>query len=182
MASSTNSWSRAIKSLHWLIALFILCAWGSVELHEFYERDDPMRSWWMVLHFSLGFSVLLLALLRLYWRATHGRPALYGSKWQKPISLLVQSLMYIIMLGMPLSGLAMRQFGGRDTPLFWVFDLPAFVSKNIDLAKQLGFIHKELLWNALLVLLVLHIGGALWHHLVIKDNTLRQMLPFGRPR
>lgn len=180
MTSTATSWSHSIKSLHWLIAFFILFAWGSVELHEFYERGDPMRGWWMVLHFSLGFSVLLLGLLRLYWRATHGRPTLYGSKFQKPVSLLVQSLMYIIILGMPLTGLLMRQFAGRDTTLFWLFELPAFVTKNTDLAKQFAFMHKEFLWNALLILLVLHIGGALWHHFVSKDNTLRQMLPFGK--
>ncbi|WP_043318811.1 cytochrome b [Microbulbifer sp. HZ11] len=182
MASTPNSWSKALKTLHWLIAFFILFAWASVELHEFYEKGDPMRGWWMVVHFSLGFSVLFLGLFRLYWRATHGRPTLYGSGLQKPVSLLVQSLMYIIMIGMPLSGLMMRQFAGRDTPLFWLFDLPSFVAKNTDLAKQLAFIHKEFLWNALLVLLVLHIGGALWHHFVTKDNTLRQMLPFGKTR
>ncbi|MBN8430666.1 cytochrome b [Microbulbifer salipaludis] len=180
MASTPNSWSKALKTLHWLIAFFILFAWASVELHELYEKGDPMRGWWMVGHFSVGFAVLFLGLFRLYWRATHGRPTLYGSSMQKPVSLLIQSLMYIIMIGMPLSGLLMRQFAGRDTTLFWLFDLPALFSKNIELAKQFAFIHKEFLWNALLILLVLHIGGALWHHLVSKDNTLRQMLPFGK--
>jgi len=180
MVSTTHSWSPVLKTLHWLIAFFILFAWGSVELHEEYQRDDPMRGWWMVMHFSLGFSVLFLGLARLYWRATHGRPTLYGSGLQKPVSLLVQSLMYVIMLGMPITGLLMRQFAGRETKLFWLFDLPSFFAKNEALAKQLAFVHKEFLWNALLVLLVLHIGGALWHHLITKDNTLRQMLPFGK--
>ena len=182
MSNTPNSWSPALKGLHWLIAIFILCAWASVELHEGYEKTDPMRSWWMVLHYSLGFSVLLLAMLRLYWRATHSRPTLYGSKFQKPVSLLVESLMYVIMLGMPLTGLLMRQFAGRDITLFWLFDVPSFVTKNVDLAKQFAFIHKEFLWNALLVLLVLHIGGALWHHFIVKDNTLRQMLPFAKTK
>ena len=182
MSNTANSWSPALKTLHWLIAFFILFAWGSVELHEFYEKEDPMRTWWMVMHYSLGFSVLFLGLFRLYWRATHGRPTLYGSGFQKPVSLLVQSLMYIIMIGMPITGLLMRQFAGRDITLFWLIDVPAFVTKNTDLAKQFAFIHKEFLWNALLVLLVLHIGGALWHHFISKDNTLRQMLPFGKTK
>lgn len=180
MNKNSGGWRPVLKTLHWTIAFFILFAWGSVELHEFYEKDDPMRGWWMVLHFSLGFSVLLLGLARLYWRATHGRPTLYGGPLQKPVSLLVQSLMYLILLGMPLTGLLMRQFAGRDITLFWLFDLPSFFAKNEALVKQFAFLHKEFLWNALLVLLVLHIGGSLWHHLVNKDNTLRQMLPFGK--
>jgi len=180
MASTPNSWSKTLKTLHWLIAFSILFAWGSVELKDSFERGDPMGGRLMVLHFSLGFTVLFLGLFRLYYRATHGRPTLYGSGFQKPISLLVQSLMYVIIIGMPLTGLLMRQFAGRDTTLFWLFELPAFVTENKDLAKQLAYLHKEFLWNSLLVLLVLHIGGALWHHLFIKDNTLRQMLPFGK--
>ncbi|AQQ66954.1 cytochrome B [Microbulbifer agarilyticus] len=180
MASTPNSWSKALKTLHWMIAFFILFAWASVELHEQYEKGSYMRGWWMVLHFSLGFLVLFLGLFRLYYRATHGRPNLYGGSFQKPVSLLTQSLMYVLIIGMPLTGLLMRQFAGRDTTLFWLFELPAFFEKNIDVAKQFAFLHKELLWNALLVLLVLHIGGALWHHFYNKDNTLRQMLPFGK--
>lgn len=84
------------------------------------------------------------------------------------------------MLGMPISGMAMRQFAGRDTTVFWLFDVPSFVEKNIDVAKQFAFIHKELLWNALLILLVLHICGALWHHFVMRDATLKHMLPWGK--
>ncbi|WP_193165115.1 cytochrome b [Microbulbifer hainanensis] len=178
MDQPVKSWHPLSKGLHWLIAILILCAWGSVELHESFSKGDPMRGWLMVFHFSAGFTVLLLVFLRMYGRATHPRPKLYGSAWQRPVSVLVESLLYVAMLGMPLTGLAMRQFAGRDTTLFWLFDLPSFVEKNKDVAKQLSFLHQELIWNSLLALLVLHISGALWHHFVTKDATLRHMLPW----
>lgn len=174
----TESWHPLSKGLHWLIALLILCAWVSIELHELYEKGDPMREWWEYLHFALGFSILLLVLLRFYWRATHPRPKLFGGRWQRKLSLLVQGLLYVLMLAMPISGIAMRQFEGKDTPLFWLFKLPPLVEKNAGVAEQLEFMHKDLFWNLLLVLLVLHIAGALWHHFVERDNTLRQMLPW----
>lgn len=180
MTDQVERWNPVHKGLHWLIAILILCAWGSIELHELYKKGDPMREWWELLHFTVGLSVLLLAVFRLYWRATHPRPKLYGSRWQRPISLLVEALLYVAMLGMPLTGMAMRQFAGKDTVFFWLFDLPPLVEKNIDIAKQFAYIHKELLWNALLALLVLHICGALWHHFVTRDDTLRHMLPWGR--
>lgn len=180
MTDQVKRWHPVSMGLHWLIAILILCAWASVELHELYEKTDPMRNWWMVFHFTMGFSVLLLTLLRLYWRSTHPRPQLYGNRWQRSLSLLVEGLLYVVMLGMPISGMAMRQFAGRDTTVFWLFDVPSFVEKNIDVAKQFAFIHKELLWNALLILLVLHICGALWHHFVMRDATLKHMLPWGK--
>lgn len=178
MDSRPESWHPLSKGLHWLIALLILCAWASIELQELYENGDPMHEWWEYLHFALGFSILLLVLLRFYWRATHPRPKLFGGRWQRKLSLLVQGLLYVLMLAMPISGIAMRQFAGKDTPLFWLFKLPPLVEKNTDVAEQLEFMHKDLFWNLLLVLLVLHIAGALWHHFIERDNTLRQMLPW----
>lgn len=180
MGSRTERWHPVSRGLHWLIAILILCAWASAELHEVYEKGDPMREWWEYLHFAIGFTVLLLAMLRLYWRTTHPRPKLYGNRWQRPISVLVEALLYVAMFGMPITGLAMRQFAGKETPFFWMFNLPSLVEKNIDVAKQIAFVHKELLWNTLLALLVLHVCGALWHHFVTRDDTLRHMLPWGK--
>lgn len=177
MVERVERWHPLTKGLHWLVAILILCAWGSVELHELYEKGDPMRQWWEYLHFSIGLCVFLLVLLRIYWRSTHPRPTPEGGPWQRRLSQLLQSMFYLLMLAMPVAGMAMRQFAGKQTPLFWLFDLPPLVEKNTEIAKQLAFLHEELLWNTLLVLLVVHIGAALWHHFVSRDGALRQMLP-----
>ncbi|WP_323844223.1 cytochrome b [Microbulbifer magnicolonia] len=178
MKSNVESWHPLSKGLHWLIAILILCAWASVELHELYQKGNPMREWWEYLHFTIGFSILLLALLRFYWRITHPRPKLFGGRWQRKFSLLVQGLLYLLMLAMPVTGIAMRQYAGKETPLFWLFDLPPLVGKNTDMAEWLAFMHKDLLWNLMLALLVVHVAGALWHHFVVRDDTLRHMLPW----
>lgn len=180
MDSAVKKWHPFSKGMHWLIAILFLCAWASVELHDAYDKTDPMRNWWMTLHFTIGLTILVLAILRLYGRARHPRPRLYGNPWQRKLSLTVEGLFYVIMLGMPITGLAMRQFAGRDTTVFWLFEIPPFVEKNVAVAKQLAFLHEELLWNSLLALLVLHVCGALWHHFVAGDSTLRHMLPWGK--
>ncbi|WP_308367383.1 MULTISPECIES: cytochrome b/b6 domain-containing protein [unclassified Microbulbifer] len=178
MKSGTEGWHPLSKGLHWLIAILILCAWASVEMRELYEKGDSMGQWWEYLHFTVGFSILLLVLLRLYWRATHPRPELFGGRWQRKVSLLVQALLYVLMLAMPITGVAMRQFSGKETPLFWLVKLPPLVKENTDTVEQLAFMHEDLLWNALLALLLLHVSGALWHHFVKSDDTLRHMLPW----
>ncbi|WP_308368394.1 MULTISPECIES: cytochrome b [unclassified Microbulbifer] len=177
MQTNTDRWNPVSKGLHWLVAVLLLCAWGAVELHEFYERGDPMRSWWTALHFSLGLTILLLVTLRLYWRARHPRPAVTGAAWQQKFSSLMHGILYLILLAMPLSGFSMRQLAGRDTEFFGLFALPRLLPENMDVAKQLAFVHKELLWNSLLVLLAVHIAAALWHHFVVRDNTLTRMFP-----
>ncbi|WP_237057839.1 cytochrome b [Microbulbifer sediminum] len=178
--TAPTQWHFLSRSLHWLIAVFFLFAWASVELHESYERGDPMRTWWMVLHFSIGLTILLLVFARIYGRAKHPRPQLYGGRWQRKVSLSVEGLMYVVMLAMPITGLAMRQFEGDETLVFWLFKIPAFVQENEGIAEQLEFFHKELIWNTFLGLLVLHVAGALWHHFGKGDATLRHMLPWSK--
>ncbi|KUJ81455.1 cytochrome b [Microbulbifer flavimaris] len=175
-----SQWNPVSKGLHWLIAIFVLFAWGSVELHEFYQKGDPMREWWKTLHFSIGLTILLLVALRLYWRTTHPRPQMLGSSMERIVARITHVTFYALLLAMPILGLIMKQFAGSDTTIFWLFEIPGFVEKNTDIAKQLAYLHKELVWNTLLVLICLHVAAAVWHHLVNKDATLRRMLPSGR--
>ena len=53
MTTRPASWHALHKGLHWLVVLLLVMVWGAVELHEFYEKSDPMREWWKMLHFSL---------------------------------------------------------------------------------------------------------------------------------
>ncbi|MCX2781147.1 cytochrome b [Microbulbifer thermotolerans] len=177
MTDQNSGWHPVTKGLHWLFVILLLCVWGAVELHEFYDREDPMRGWLVRLHFSLGITVLLLLVLRLYWRARHKRPQVEGPGWQRALSSLLHGALYLVLLVMPLSGISMRQLFGRDTEFFGLFALPRLLEKNPDLGKQIAFLHKEVFWPALLILVGLHIAAALWHHFVQKDNTLTRMLP-----
>lgn len=177
MTIQIPGWHPVSKGLHWLFVILLICVWGAVELHEFYDREDPMRGWFVRLHFSLGITVLLLLTVRLYWRARHKRPQAEGPGWQRALSSLTHGALYLILLAMPLSGISMRQLFGRDTEFFGLFALPRLLAENPDLGKQIAFLHKEVLWPTLLVLVGLHIAAALWHHFVQKDNTLTRMLP-----
>ena len=177
MATRPTSWHALHKGLHWLVVLLLVMVWGAVELHEFYEKSDPMREWWKMLHFSLGLTTLAIILIRLYGRALYPRPAPIGAAWQHHLSRLVHGLLYGALLAMPLSGFAMRQFAGKTIEIFGVFNVPQLAVVNTDLAKQIAFIHKEVLWTTLLTLIAIHVAGALWHHFIDRDATLKRMLP-----
>jgi cytochrome b561 len=169
-------WHPLHKGLHWLILGLVIAAWAAVELHEQFAKGDPWREWWELLHFTLGFTLLLTMVLRLYGRARYPRPPLLASPWQALASKAVHLLLYMVLLAMPLAGMAMRQLAGKETELFWLFSLPQLTGVNMDLAKQVAWIHKDFLWTSLLVLVAIHVAGALWHHFIDKDDTLRRML------
>ena len=68
------------------------------------------------------------------------------------------------------------------TPVhFFGLTLPPLVGEDEDLADTLQTWHVNAAW-ALLVLVSLHVAAALWHHLVLRDHTLRMMLPRRRGR
>lgn len=81
---------------------------------------------------------------------------------------------------MPLAGWVSTDTSelGIPTRIFKLFTLPTIFGPNDALHELSEEMHEVMAW-ALVALLVLHIGAALKHHFILKDDILRRMLPFG---
>jgi cytochrome b561 len=78
------------------------------------------------------------------------------------------------MVVIPLSGWLMSSAKGFQTVWFGVLPIPDLVSRDKALGDLLQEVHEAL--NVLLMLtLAGHVAAALWHHFVLKDDTLRRM-------
>ena len=77
---------------------------------------------------------------------------------------------------LPISGCLMSSAAGIPVSFLGLFMLPDFVDRNDNLFRRLIDIH-QVLGYVLLVAVVVHAGAALRHHYVLKDDTLRRMLP-----
>jgi cytochrome b561 len=168
-------------SLHWLLAVLLL---GMVAL-GFYMHDlrlSPLKLRLVNWHKWTGVSVFLLAWLRLAWRAGHTPPPLPAATL--PLLRLAANglhlALYALMFLIPLSGWVMSSAKGFQTVWFGVLPLPNLVDKDPALGERLLQLHATL--NLLLLLLVAgHLGAALKHHLIDRDDVLVRMLPrFGR--
>lgn len=170
---------------HWLIALLII---GLLAIGKFMTglaENDPFRFELTQWHKSFGIAVLLLSALRLLWRFTHKPPPEPASLpiWQKHISGLVHLALYALMLALPITGWIMVSASplNIDTVLFGVIPwphippFPDLPNKESIAAAFHGY--HEIAGNALLVLLLAHIGAALKHHFIDKDTILLRMLP-----
>jgi cytochrome b561 len=62
---------------------------------------------------------------------------------------------------------------------FGVLPLPDLVGKNKELADQLHEVH-EMLNYLMLGLVFAHVGAALKHHFIERDDILIRMVPFLR--
>ncbi|MDO8925542.1 MAG: cytochrome b [Sideroxyarcus sp.] len=167
-------------TLHWLIALLIFVAFPlGIYMHELPLSPDKLRLY--SYHKWIGVTVFMLAVVRIYWRATHVPPALPDSMpgWEKFAAHATHYALYVLIFIIPVSGWLMSSAKGFQTVWFGVLPLPDLVGKDKELGDQLLEVHKLL--NFLLFGLVLaHIGAALKHHFIEHDDILARMVTFLR--
>ncbi|QIL43947.1 cytochrome b [Acidovorax sp. HDW3] len=169
-------YTTTAKALHWGMAFLIFALLGL----GFYMAGLPLSPYKLQLyswHKWAGVSLWLLVLLRLVWRTTHRPPALPGH--MTPLERLAahagHGLLYLLMLAIPLSGWLMGSAKGIPTVWFGVLPLPDLVGKDKELGKLLQTLHWALNMGLIAVLLG-HVGAALKHHFINKDDVLRRML------
>lgn len=192
----TQRYTKIAILLHWLIALAIFgmfaLGWYMSELPkdgpkqmafdlfdlgvyqwQLAEEASP-RMFYFNLHKSLGVTLLGLIFFRLFWRLTHRPPAMLTTykAWERKLATGAHHLLYLLMIAMPVSGLIMAvnsKFGIKWFGLDFLagLDHPAMR----DLFKEAH----EAIGALLLILIILHIVGALKHKLIDKDNTMERM-------
>lgn len=172
-----TSYTRTAISLHWLVAIGLTGTFAlGLYMHELPLSPYKLKlySW----HKWAGVSLFLLALIRLGWRATHPAPRLPDGI---PVALralahVTHVVLYLLMLAIPLTGWLMSSAKGFQTVWFGLVPLPDLVTKDATLGTLLQDVH-EALSLTLAALVLAHIGAALKHHFIDRDDILRRMLP-----
>ncbi|MFN4287247.1 MAG: cytochrome b [Brevundimonas sp.] len=167
--------------LHWLIALLAFAQIGLIMVAD--GLEGPERGLYIMLHKSGGMTILLLTLVRIGWRLGHRPPPLPEStpRWQKISARTVQTMFYVVLLALPLSGWIAASAADRPTIWYSLFTIPNLPApQSMDLARQMIGIHS--LWaKVFYVLVALHLAGALKHHFLNRDGVLARMLPLVGP-
>lgn len=162
--------------LHWLTALAVLLMLGLGWGREF--APGPWKPFLIETHKSLGLALLALILFRALWRLMSKPPKLpEGTPFHIELAAqIVHAALYTTLVAMPLSGWAMISAMGRDAWFLGFLKLPGLLDKTPSLVPFLKETHEVIAW-ALVAFVALHIGGALYHQLILKDGLLRRMLP-----
>jgi len=79
------------------------------------------------------------------------------------------------MIGMPLAGWLLLSAEGDPIPFFGL-QLPELISQNKNVAELIKEAH-EAGGTVGYFLIGLHAAAALFHHYIVRDNTLARMLP-----
>jgi cytochrome b561 len=182
LRNTAEAYGSLAKFLHWAIVLLIFGQWLLAEAAEDAGKGTPERASLMGWHISFGMLVLVLALVRIGWKFVNkGQPAVLGEVvWQRNAAAAGHGLLYLLILAQPISGWLVVSTGGSGPVFFGLFEFPALTAENHDFHETMEGVHKWL-FNTLVAVALVHVAAALYHHWVLKDATLRRMLPFSRP-
>lgn len=162
--------------LHWTVAAAVLALLG-LGFAAARLGEGPAKLTLLGLHGSIGLCVFVLSLYRLWARLTFYHPLPVGAV--SPIELIVgRSLAVALVIGtvvLPLLGWIALSAAGTRLRWFGLITVAPLIDPAPGWAGVAGLLH-SLGAYAFAAALALHVFGALRHHVVNKDDTLRRML------
>lgn len=187
--NSREQWGSVARALHWLMAIMITVqvplGFWMVNAYDAWlaqAGDEALVMRLARAHNTLGFLVLILALLRLSWRASNPTPDLPAglAAWQRFTARATHLSLYALLIVFPLTGWATLSAYDGEFPIFFfgwdnVFRIVPQATTGSPFTSDLfGEIH-ETCWKVGGLVLGLHMIGALWHEYVRKDGVLSRM-------
>ncbi|MDZ4791301.1 MAG: YceI family protein [Hyphomicrobiales bacterium] len=183
----TGDYGSLAKLLHWATAalIFAMVSLGVYMTQDGLDLATKFRLY--QLHKSIGVTVLAITAIRLVARQINGVPALpaHVHGWERFAAHTAHGALYALVFSMTLTGWAMVSVAAFSIPtmLYGVIPWP-----HIPFLAELSAEHKkaaeavfkqihEIFAYTLTALIVVHIGAALRHALILKDGVMSRMLP-----
>ncbi|KAA2214778.1 cytochrome b [Teichococcus oryzae] len=171
-------YTRTARWLHWItVAAILVLAVLGIWIGMFEPQPEAFKLRLYNIHESLGITLLLLTLFRLFWRWRHPPPPI-----EPPLPPLLQraafashAALYALLIAQPVVGFLATNAWGFPLTAWGVIPVPSPIGRSEAWAPALSNLHAT--FALLLGLLVaVHAAAALWHHFGRRDTTLRRML------
>jgi cytochrome b561 len=176
-----NKLSAVTVALHWMVAIAMIGMLG-VGLYMVNAEAWFLYPW----HKSIGVLIFVIVLARVAWRVRQGWPPALGrsSRFEQLAAKAVHWTLIVCTVAMPVTGMIYSGASGHGFGTLGVTVVPAQHNplQSADVIpysaawSDLGQGFHNALGYLLLAAIVLHVAGALKHHVVAKDGTLRRML------
>ena len=175
--NSTTTWGWPAKALHWIGAAIILAllvhGWWMTHMTP---RPDRLTNYaW---HSALGYDLLALIVLRLLWRWFNPVPVLPADlkPWERMAARVGHVSLYVLMFIASLTGwMVATTFRVPMTKDLLGINVPPIVTAVDRSVRQWIEESHMILAYLLAAVLVVHIIGALRHHIVKRNDVLRRM-------
>jgi cytochrome b561 len=175
--ANAQGYTSTAKLLHWLIVVLLIAQFTFAWTMPHIGRDTPVTTL-ISLHFTFGIVALLIACVRLVWRATHKEPpSLDGvPPWQALSARIVHGLLYVLLFAVPILGWISASWRGMPVVMFGM-ELPQLIATRAAGWRWTGDVHALLANYLMLTLVGLHVLAGLYHYFIRRDGVLQRMLP-----
>lgn len=167
---------RTTIALHWITAVLVALLWMMGQTVD-WAPNGSLRIDYRSLHITLGITLGVVLVVRLAWRLTrHQMLAPLDNGLLLFIARVTHWALYALLI--VAVGLGISNVWVRGDTIFNLFKVPAYDPGNRPLIHLIGGWH-ALAANAILIVAGVHAAAALFHHFIMRDATLRRMLPWG---
>jgi len=169
-----TQYSKRMVIVHWLTLVLLIAAWFLGE--ELAEATDESKATLAAyfIHIVAGATILLLTVVRLFFRSKDGTPPPMGQTPMDKVAKGIHHALYTVLFLLPVSGMVtvLTSDAGK-----------ALLSGDASLLpKEDGFeevfaheVH-EVMVTVLIVLVVVHLLGAIKHQFIMKDGLMERMM------
>ncbi|GAB5489737.1 MAG: cytochrome b [Parasphingorhabdus sp.] len=177
MKSDVSDYRVAQKVVHWLMAILIM-----LDLYIAQKFGGVMEDWdrfeSRTDHASVGTIVTILFIIRIYLRWKHGAPPLPETmpRWQKWAAHFGHWGLYILIGCLIASGILSAINANSVIEPFGLFVLAD--GKGAEAGFLLFRQFHELVTDAIIALIGIHILAALYHLIFTSDRSTQRMLRF----
>ncbi|AXS39341.1 cytochrome b [Breoghania sp. L-A4] len=174
--TQTPAYTATARFLHWLTAACVL-SMIPAGLAMLRISGGPMQNFLFDFHRSMGVVLFVITVVRLIHRINH-RPAPLPAGMpmiQKFAAHAVHTVLYVILLASPIVGWIGTSAFGAPIKVFWTVTLPPIVAKDKATADLFLGLHQYLGW-IMTAAVLMHIGAALYHQFVVRDDLISRMV------
>jgi cytochrome b561 len=176
-----SRYGSVAQLFHWVTVLLVGIAYilspGGPEERIYSAGLDAARE----SHESIGLLLFAVVLLRIMWRLFNVTPEpVPMAAWMKTSATAVHWALYALLLAIPLTAIAGAWLEAHPLSIFGIGNIGPMLAPAHDFGASLADIH-TVLGNTIIWLAGFHAGAALFHHYILRDYTLRSMLPSFRP-
>lgn len=166
-----NQYSKRMVIVHWLTLALLIAAWFLGESVHDARHDVGATLTGYIVHASVGGTILLLLLAQLYFRSKDGTPSAIGNTPLDKAAKGVHYLLYTLLVLLPVSG--MMEIVTSDVGKALLAGDATILPKKFD-GVSAHVVHEQLV-NVLIVLVAVHLLGAIKHQFIMKDGLMERM-------
>ncbi len=176
MTDASETHSRPTRLLHWSVALalvgMLMFGYWVAALSSGAEKTA-----WVQTHKSFGMLAALVIVARVAWRFREGWPMRQGrpATLRQRLAHLSHLLLLGFSLAMPITGILKSVTYARPVAVFGVPVVPQILDAKNETLNELASAAHLVSAVTLALLIALHVAGALYHHIVLRDGTLARM-------